>query len=116
MTIQRFHVGPRMSLVAVHGGIAYLAGIVADNRAGTSVAEQTQEILAKIDGYLAEAGTDKSKAFKATVWLRDIKDFDELNSVWDKWIDPANPPVRACIESRMAFPDVLVEIQITAAV
>lgn len=114
MSIERLHVGPRMSLVSIANGTVYTAGIVADNRAGTSVAAQTAEILAKIDSYLAEAGTDKSKVFMATVWLRDIADFDELNSVWDKWVVPGDTPVRACVEARMAFPDILVEIQVTA--
>lgn len=116
MSIERLHVGPRMSLVTVTGGQVYTAGIVADQRAGTSVAEQATEILAKIDSYLAEAGTDKSRVFTATIWLRDIADFDELNSVWDKWVVPGNTPVRACVEASMAFPDILVEIQVTATI
>lgn len=80
MTIERQHFGPRMSLVAIHGGTAYLAGIVADNRAGTWVADQTQAVLEKIETLLAGAGTDKSRVFKATIWLRDIADFDDMNA------------------------------------
>lgn len=116
MTIERQHIGPRMSLVAVHGGTAYLAGIVADKRSGTSVADQTREVLEKIDGLLADAGTDKGRVFKATIWLRDIAAFDEMNSVWDKWVVQGSTPVRACVEARMAAPDILVEIQVTASV
>lgn len=115
MTIERQHFGPRMSLVAIHGGTAYLAGIVADNRAGTSVADQTQAVLEKIETLLAGAGTDKSRVFKATIWLRDIADFDDMNAVWDKWVTPGSTPVRACVEARMAAPDILVKIQVTAA-
>lgn len=116
MTIQRQHIGPRMSLIAVQGGTAYLAGIVADKRSGTSVGDQTREVLEKIDGLLADAGTDKGRIFKATIWLRDIAAFDEMNAVWDKWVVPGNTPVRACVEARMAAPDILVEIQVTASV
>lgn len=117
MTIERKHVGPRMSLVASHGGAVYLAGITADRRAGTSVREQTGEVLEKIDALLAEAGTDKARVFKATIWLRDIADFDAMNAVWDRWVVPGHTPVRACVEveARMAAPDILVEIQVTAA-
>ena len=62
MTIQRFETGPRMSQVVVHGNTVYLAGVVAGKAAGKSVTEQTQDILAIIDGHLAKAGTDKIEA------------------------------------------------------
>ena len=114
MTIKRIDVGARMSQAVVYGDTVYLAGIVADKRGGTSVADQTTQVLARIDDLLAQAGSNKSLALKATIWLRDMAAFDEMNSVWDKWVSPGNTPVRACVESRMAAPDVLVEIQITA--
>ena len=57
MSIQRFETGPRMSQVVVHGNTVYLAGVVASNAAGKSVTEQTQDILATIDGHLAKAGS-----------------------------------------------------------
>ncbi len=61
MTIKRLHVGPRLSQVAIHGNTVYTAGIVAGD-ATADAAGQTRQILALIDGYLAEAGTDKTKA------------------------------------------------------
>lgn len=114
MSIERIDVGPRMSQAVVHGDTVYLAGIVADDRKGRSVAEQTTQILARIDDLLARAGSDKTKLLKATIWLRDIASFDEMNSVWDRWVAPGHTPARACVESRMAAPDILVEIQVTA--
>ena len=71
MTIQRLHVGPRLSQVAIHGGVVYSAGIVADDP-GADVVGQTQQILAKIDQYLAEAGSDKTLILSTTIWLADI--------------------------------------------
>lgn len=114
MSIQRIDVGPRMSQATVHGDMVYLAGIVADNRKGTSVADQTRQVVARIDELLAKAGSDKSKMLKATIWLRDIASFDEMNSIWDAWVVQGETPARACVESRMAAPDILVEIQVTA--
>lgn len=114
MSIQRIDVGPRMSQATVHGDTVYLAGIVADQRKGVSVADQTRQVLARIDELLAKAGSDKSKLLKATIWLRDIASFDEMNSIWDAWVVPGETPARACVESRMAAPDILVEIQVTA--
>jgi enamine deaminase RidA (YjgF/YER057c/UK114 family) len=50
-----------MKIERIHGDTVYLAGIVADSPRGKSVAEQTKNILSQIDGFLALAGTDKTK-------------------------------------------------------
>jgi enamine deaminase RidA (YjgF/YER057c/UK114 family) len=114
MTIQRYEVGPRMSQAVVYRGVAYLAGIVADELV-PSVGEQTQQILAKIDRLLATAGSDKTKLLKANIWLSDIRRFDEMNVVWEAWIAKDNPPVRATVEARLAGAGYLVEIMVEAA-
>jgi enamine deaminase RidA (YjgF/YER057c/UK114 family) len=115
MSIQRFEVGPRMSQCVVHGDTVYTAGQVAQGARGASVAEQTRDILATIDRLLAQAGTSKSKALTANIWLTDIATFDQMNQVWDAWVAHGNPPARACVESRLAHPDYKVEIMVTAA-
>jgi len=114
MTIKRINKGPRMSQAVVRGDTVYLAGQVA-NDVSLDVPGQTKEVLAKIDGLLAEAGSDKSKILSATIWLADIARFSEMNGIWDVWVDQENPPVRACVESALATPDYLVEIMIVAA-
>ncbi|RUV19530.1 RidA family protein, partial [Mesorhizobium sp. M5C.F.Ca.IN.020.32.2.1] len=70
---------------------------------------------AKIDAYLAKAGSDKSRILSATVWLRDIADFDKMNAAWDAWIDKSAMPVRATVEARLAGDGYRVEIMVTAA-
>jgi len=113
MTIRRIEPGKRMSQAVVHGNTVYLAGQV--GAPGAGVAEQTREVLAQVDRLLAEAGSDKSRILAATIWLADIADFAEMNSVWDVWVDPANPPARATGESKLAAPEYKVEIIVTAA-
>ena len=115
MSIQRIGVGPRMSKAVVHGNTVYLAGQVADKAAGKSVGEQTADILGIIDGLLAEAGTDKTKLLMVNIWLSDMSTFAEMNAVWDAWVAPGNAPARATGEARLATPDYLVEIIVTAA-
>jgi enamine deaminase RidA (YjgF/YER057c/UK114 family) len=114
MTIQRFEIGPRMSQVVVHGGVARLAGIVAEDE-HAAIGEQARQVLAEIDRLLALVGSDKSKLLKANIWLADIAQFGELNQVWDAWVDKANPPVRATVESKLAGA-YRVEIMVEAAV
>jgi enamine deaminase RidA (YjgF/YER057c/UK114 family) len=105
-----------MSQIVVHGDTVYLAGQVALDAPGASVADQTRDILQRIDQFLAEAGSSKSKALAATIWLSDMDTFNEMNEVWDAWIDSDNPPARACVEARLAAPQFTVEIMVTAAV
>ena len=114
MSIKRIKVGARMSQAVIHGDTVYLAGQVADN-AKDDVAGQTKQILSKIEGLLAEAGSDKSKLLSATIWLTDMRSFDEMNKVWDGWVSSGNTPGRACVEAKLARADLLVEIGIIAA-
>ena len=115
MSIKRLQTNDRMSQVVIHGETVYLAGQVALKAPGASVAEQTQAILDQIDGLLADAGTDKSKALSATIWLSDMNTFDEMNAVWDEWAQGGNAPCRACVESKLAAPQFTVEIGLVAA-
>ena len=115
MSIRRFGAGHRMSKAVVHANVVYLAGQVAEQAAGKSVGEQTQEILAAIDHWLKEAGTDKSKLLSASIWLADISKFDEMNKVWDAWVSPGNAPARATVEAKLAAPQISVEIAAIAA-
>lgn len=114
MTAKRFKVGTRMSQAVVHGDTVYLAGQVADDPS-VDITGQTRQILGKIEGLLAEAGTDKSKLLSATVWLADIRHFEEMNKIWDAWVSPGNTPARACVEAKLARASLLVEIGAIAA-
>jgi enamine deaminase RidA (YjgF/YER057c/UK114 family) len=114
MTIQRFETGPRMSQVVVHGDTIYLAGIVAKT-AGESVTKQTQEVLSIIDSHLAKAESNKSKLLTATIYITDMKNFAEMNAVWDGWVSPGNTPARATVEVKLAGPQYGVEIMVIAA-
>lgn len=114
MSITRNHTNQRMSQIVTHGDTVYLAGQVA-NDAGADITVQTQQVLQKIDALLAEVGSDNSKILSAQVWIASIGHFAQMNEVWDSWIPEGHAPARACIEARLASPDLLVEIGIIAA-
>jgi enamine deaminase RidA (YjgF/YER057c/UK114 family) len=115
MSIRRIDAGPRMSAAVIHGHTVYLAGQVAQDAAGKSVAEQTKSILGIIDAILSKAGTDKTKLLNAFIWLADISTFEEMNKVWDAWVSPGNTPARATVEAKLAAPQFKVEIGVIAA-
>lgn len=112
--IARYQRGSRMSQAVSHGGLVYIAGQVANNRKA-GLDGQARDVLSKIDALLKEAGTDKSKLLAVNVFLPNIADFDAMNAVYDAWIDPENPPARACVEARLADPDLRVEMTAVAA-
>src|SRR6266508_2208997 len=108
MGITRHGIGSFASEAVVRGDTVYLVEVA---RSGaTGVRDQTKEILDKIDGILARVGSDKSKLLTAQIFLADISTWAEMNEVWEAWIDPANPPVRATVEAKLARPEFLVEI------
>ena len=115
MSIQRIDVGPRMSKAVVNGNTVYLAGIVANDPKTKDITAQTKDILAQIDGFLAKAGSDKSKLLTANIWITDMKNFAAMNAVWDAWVSPGNTPARATVEAGLATPDYKVEIMVVAA-
>lgn len=110
--IARIQPERRMSQAVIHGDTIYLAGQVGEP--GEDVVAQTRTALAEVDALLAECGSDKSKILSAQVWLADIADFAAMNSVWDAWVDAANPPARATCEAKLATPDYRVEVVVVA--
>jgi enamine deaminase RidA (YjgF/YER057c/UK114 family) len=114
MSVKRINAGPRMSSAVVHGDTVYLAGLTADDTKA-DVKGQTKQILDKIDKFLKEAGTDKSKILSANIWLTDIGTWGQMNEVWDAWVAPGNTPARATVEAKLANPALKVEIMIQAA-
>ena len=113
-TIARHQSDARLSRVVTHNGIAYLAGLTADNRSAP-MKTQTEEILKKIDALLKLVGSDKSRLLSAMVYITDMRLKPQMDEAWTGWIDPQHTPARACVETRLGTPDTLVEIMVTAA-
>jgi enamine deaminase RidA (YjgF/YER057c/UK114 family) len=116
MNIARFETGRRMSQAVVHGGFAFLAGQVAVDKPGAAVADQTSNILERIDALLRTIGSERTRILSATIWLADISTFAEMNAVWDDWVPEGHAPARATVEAKLAEPRYAVEIGIIAAV
>ena len=104
-----------MSQSVTHENTVYLAGQVANDR-DADITIQTQQVLDKIDALLAEVGSDKTKILSAQVWLTSIGHFAQMNEVWDAWMPEGHAPGRACIEARLAAPELLVEVGVIAAI
>lgn len=114
MEIKRWYVGTRLSEMAIHNGTIYLAGQVADD-VTHNIEGQTREVLGHIDRLLNEVGSDKTRILMCQIYLADIKDIVAMNTVWDQWVAEGDAPPRATVEAKLAKPDWLVEMVVTAA-
>ncbi|WP_421903387.1 RidA family protein [Maridesulfovibrio sp.] len=114
MSITRMETAKRMSRIVIHNNTVYLCGQVADNT-DEPIGPQTESMLGKVDELLEKAGSSREHILSATVYVRDMKDFAGMNEVWDNWVPEGHAPARACVEARMARPDLLVEVSVVAA-
>jgi len=112
--IQRVNVEKRLSDMAIHNGVAYLAGQIPED-ASLDITGQTEQVLSIIDGLLQQAGTNKSRILMAQIFIANMAEFDGMNKAWDAWVADGNAPPRATVESRLANPDFKVEIVVMAA-
>ncbi|TMQ51650.1 MAG: RidA family protein [Candidatus Eisenbacteria bacterium] len=96
-------VGPysQAQVVSLPGGdkMVFTAGQVALDPAtgklrGGTVAEQTEQVLGNLEAVLAGAGLTFADVVKTTVFLTDMKDFQEMNQVYARSF-PSNPPARS---------------------
>ena len=83
------------------------------------IKEQTLDTLNKIKKIVEAGGGKISNIVKATVFLKDIKDFNEMNSVYKKFFNDngvsESYPSRAAVEiSNLPFPSMLIEISAIA--
>lgn len=112
--IERLVTTPRISRIVKYGELIFLAGVTAPDP-DPDPGRQVRQVLARIDDFLAKAGSDKHHILSATIWLADVRYADAMNTVWDEWVSKDSPPARATVEARLVSPQLLIEIGIIAA-
>jgi len=104
-TIQRFdvaHGSPKWrSEIALHNGVAYLAGQVPED-ACHDIRGQMRQVLAAVDVLLARGCSDKSRILMTQVYLADLSDFEGMNEAWDAWFASGHTPPRATLRAALA--------------
>ena len=114
MSIERIETKQRMSRIVKHNGTIYLCGQVCKD-AEQDITEQTRSMLEKVDTLLAQAGSDREHILSATIYVKDMQYFADMNAVWDAWVPEGHAPARACVAAKMAREALLVEISEVAA-
>lgn len=108
---------PSKSAVTVYrlpGGGGFLWAVATSPDRTPDISLQTKGTLEVLDGYLKEAGLDRSRIVKAEVVVTDHDNKPAFDAVWASWMPDGFGPVRSFVESRMPEGD-LIEIIITAA-
>ena len=105
----------RSATIAVIGETAYMTVIPPlPIASGSTAADQARQIFTSIEERLARIGSDKSKIAHITIWLADLSYFSEVTAVWNEWVDPDHPPVRACGQVALANEALKVEMIVVA--
>jgi 2-iminobutanoate/2-iminopropanoate deaminase len=94
-------IGPYSQAIAA-GGVVYCSGQVplepaSGELVGESAAEQTRRCLENLQAVLEAAGTSLARVVKVTVYLTDMGDYAEFNTVYARFFT-AEPPARAAVE------------------
>ena len=113
-------IGPYSQAVRFSGSLVYTAGQIPIDPAsgqvvGTTMAEQTEQVLRNLSAVLTAAGASPATAVKVTVFLKNMADFAEMNDVYGRYF-PQAPPARSAVEVARLPKDVLVEIECLALV
>lgn len=113
--INRIDVHQRMSSIVIHNQTVYLCGQVATDKFA-DITTQTTTMLEEVDKLLLQAGSQRDHILSATIYLKDMQDYDAMNKVWDSWLPEGHAPARACVQAAIAEPEYLVEVSVIAAI
>ena len=82
---------------------------------GTGIQEQTRRVLQNVLAIVAAAGGSAENIVRTTVFLKDMGEFADMNSVYAEFF-PSPPPARSTIQAARLPRDVSVEIDCIAVI
>ncbi len=109
-------IGPYSQAVQF-GNLIFTSGQVSLNKEGiiepADVGGQTRNVLTNLKNILNSQGSSMDNVIKTTVFLKDMNDFAEMNTVYAEFF-PKDPPARSTIEVARLPKDARVEIEVIA--
>jgi 2-iminobutanoate/2-iminopropanoate deaminase len=110
-------VGPYSQAIRVDSLVFVSGQIPIDLKTGnileTNISEQAELILKNIESILKQAGLNMDNVVKTTIYLKNIADFQFVNTVYQKFFKPPYP-ARSCIEVSGIPKGALLEIEAVA--
>ncbi|PTG48237.1 reactive intermediate/imine deaminase [Staphylococcus cohnii] len=107
------------SHATVINGLVFTSGQIPLNLDGEIVSDdvkaQTKQVLENVKVVLDEAGSDIDSVIKATIFIADMNEFQNINEVYGEYF-AKHQPTRSCVEVARLPQDVKVEIEVIAEV
>ncbi|MCY9517288.1 RidA family protein [Paenibacillus apiarius] len=101
------------------GDLVFTSGQIALTPEGQlaegGVEEQTHQVFRNLQAVLKEAGTSLDNVIKATVFLKDMNQFAQVNAIYESYFG-SHKPARSTVEVARLPKDVFVEIELIAAI
>ncbi|MCV9934810.1 RidA family protein [Boseaceae bacterium BT-24-1] len=114
MTVNRQVQTPIMHRIVEAGGLIFIGGTTADDK-GADIRGQAEQILAKLEGWLKQAGSSRAHVVQATIYLSDLSLKSAFNEVWTNWFKAEDLPARAAVGVAELGKGTLVEVTFVAA-
>ncbi len=111
-------IGP-YSQAIVTGNFVFTSGQIAINPEtnsveGTTIKEQTEQVMKNLKAILEEAGSSLDKAVKTVCFIADMADFAEFNEIYGNYF--TGKPARSCVAAKQLPKGVLVEVEVIAEI
>ena len=110
---------PNLSPATRFGNLVFVAGQTGRDpitgEVGRDIREQTRYAIERIKAILASAGTSLDNVLTVLTHLSTRDDLAAYNEEYAKFF-PANKPARTTVEAKLNFPELLVEITVTACI
>ena len=111
-------IGP-YSQAVLYNDTLYTSGQIAidpatGNLVSGDITEETKQVMKNIGAVLEEAGMSYEDVLKTTIFLKDMNDFQKINSVYGSFFNEATAPARETVEVARLPKDVNVEISVIA--
>ena len=112
-------IGPYSQAIRA-GNFLFLSGqIPLDPKTGElvkgDIRQQTKQVLENIKGVLESQGLGMEDVVKATIFLKDIGNFNQVNEVYATYF-PSSPPSRSTVEVAKLPRDADIEIEAIALI
>ncbi len=112
-------IGPYCHAV-VHNNMAFCSGQIpldpdTMELVGTTIEEQTAQVMKNIETVLSEIGTSLNQIVKTTIFLDTMDDFLGMNKIYEECLS-GHKPARSTVEVGRLPKDALVEIECIAVI
>ena len=111
-------IGPYSQAILSNNTLYTSGQIAIDPKTGhlitSNIVDETHQVMKNLHAVLTAANMDFSNVLKCTIFLKDMKQYAEINSVYAEYFD-VQPPAREAVQVSVLPKDVNIEISLIAS-